>query len=69
MLGLGFEQGVAEVFIGGIVNILICVEMQEDAVGEKQLEGGKAEVIHDDEPVQLAYEVIGQSFHAVALYE
>ena len=34
-LGLGFKQRVAEVFIGGIVNILICVEMQEDAIGEE----------------------------------
>jgi hypothetical protein len=68
-LGLGFKQRVAEVFIGGIVNILICVEMQEDAIGEQKLEGGKAEVIHDDEPIQLANEVIGKALHAIALHE
>lgn len=63
------EFAVSEVWICGVEGVGFLAEVDENAVGVQQLEGREAEVVHDDEPVELADEVSGKSFHSVALNE
>ena len=43
--------------------------MVEDlnAVGKEQGKGSKPKIIHDDKPIELAYEKAYKSFHAIPL--
>jgi hypothetical protein len=61
-IACGCNLGVAEIRGSGIIHILFVVEVYPDAVGEEQLEGREAKVIHDNKPCQLAGKIVDAPF-------